>query len=436
MNEDLIARSLKHLWNPCSQMKDFAIQPPLSIRSAKGCYLELTSGERLIDAIASWWCKSLGHAEPRLQAALIKQMHQFEHVMLGNTTNATIVALSEKLASLTQGLDKVFYAADGSCAVEIAVKMSLHAKQLLGQSQRQTFMALTNSYHGETCLALSLSDLGLYRQPYQSLLTPCYFLTDIPYVTGKDDPLWQDCSTHWDAIERQLNAHCQQLCAIIIEPIVQGAGQMRIYSQDFLQRLSRWAKQHDVYLIADEIMTGLGRTGLPLACQHADIEPDFLCLSKGLTGGFLPLSAMLTSTAIYDLFYDDYASGKAFLHSHTHSGNALAAAVALETLTILESDGIYTKMPALESQLRERMHHVAAATGKITHIRAIGGIVAADLVPNPAIPRLGYHVFQAALRHGALLRPLGNTLYWLPPLTIDDETLERLENITISALDY
>ena len=431
---DLVTRDLEYLWHPCSQMQDYEKFLPLHVVNAHGPYLELADGRLIIDAISSWWCKALGHGHPRLKDALIKQIHSFEHVILANTTNTTIVDLSEKLASLTKTLKKVFYASDGSSAIEIALKMSLHARQIQGQPQRNRYVALTNGYHGETLFALSVSDLGLYKQPYQNIVVDTLFIRDLPYVSGIDDPLWQDCGDYWWRIEAQLNQHADTITAIIIEPVVQGVGGMLIYSQDFLCRLRMWAHAHDIHLIADEIMTGLGRTGTALACNHAGIEPDFLCLGKGLTGGFLPLSAVLMTPTIYDLFYADYALGRSFLHSHTFSGNALAASVALECLQVLEEENIYARVQTNASYMRTLMQQLADETGKLTNVRGIGAIVAADLVVTNQQDRIGYQVYQHAVKYGALLRPLGNTICWLPPLNINNSVLTELQTITRRAI--
>ncbi|MBS0358975.1 MAG: adenosylmethionine--8-amino-7-oxononanoate transaminase [Proteobacteria bacterium] len=429
---NLIKRDLNHNWHPCMQMKDFETFPPLSIKSAEGSYLTLTNGQKLIDANSSWWCKSLGHGHPKLKSALLKQAEQFEHVMFGNTTNETIIALSEKLAELSPNLNKVFYASEGSCAVEIALKMSLHANYLQGQSHRTKFMALKNGYHGETCLALSASDLGLYRKAYESILQPVSFIDHIPYVLSTEDPLWEDCSTHWPKIEEHLNQHSKTLSAIILEPIVQGAGNMKIYSKDFLIRLRQWTTENHIHLIADEIMTGFGRTGYALACEHATIEPDFICLGKGLTAGWLPMSAVLTSQNIYDIFYDDYATHKAFLHSHTHSGNALAAAIALECFKITEEENIYASVQKNSEYLYKNMQQVAEKTRLLQNVRYIGFIAAADLMIE--VPRAGYEIYKNAIPLGAFLRPLGNTIYWLPPLNTSLSTLDELTDITIRAI--
>lgn len=434
---NLIHDDLHYVWHPCDQMKDYVDFPPLVIESAQGPYLKLNDGRLVIDAISSWWCKSFGHNEPRLKAALLKQAERFEHVLLANTTNDVIIALSKKLCQLT-GLGKAFYACDGSSAVEIALKMSLHAQQIQGHAERTTFAALANSYHGETALTMSVSDLGLYKKPYSPLLySDVKFIDHIPYVNSSADPRWDNCANEWPAILEQLTACEKTLCAIIVEPLLQGAGGMKIYSMDLLRRLRQWSQDHGVHLICDEILTGLGRTGLPLASQYAQIIPDFVCLGKGLTAGWLPFSAVVTSNTIYDYFYDDHETGKAFLHSHTHSGNSLAAAVALETLHLLEHDRIYDQVSTLSQHLLHGMLDVAETTKKLKNVRALGAVVAADLtIPKGITPkRLSLQIFKEAARQGALLRPLGDTLYWLPPLNSDAALIEKLRDITRMSLD-
>lgn len=423
-----------HTWHPCTQMKDHEFLAPLEVVSASGCYIRLADGRQIFDAISSWWCKSLGHGHPRLRAALTRQMNQFEHVMLAGTTNNVIRSLSEKLSQLSPTLNKVFYAGDGSCAVEVAMKMSLHARKISGDSKRNQFLALANGYHGETVGTLSVSDVGIYRDPYTDMMFAADFITPIPYVSGEGDPLWHDCSLYWQRILPQLEQQQATLTAIIVEPIVQGAGGMKIYSQDFLRRLRQWTAQHDVHFIADEIMTGFGRTGKMLACEHAEIAPDFLCLSKGMTSGWLPLSATLTTQKIYDYFYDDYETGKSFLHSHTYSGNALAASVALETLNIIERDGLLARAQEMGNQMRTLMQQVATATNRLTNIRGIGAMVAADMTGVEAGRRISVELFREASNNGLFLRPLGNTIYWLPPLIANENDLLRMAEITTQSL--
>lgn len=435
--KSLIDRDLRHIWHPCSQMKDYESFQPISIERAEGSRLYLKDGTDIIDAISSWWCKSLGHGHPRLRSALQRQMTKFEHVILANTTNDTIVQLSEKLARLTPNLDKVFYGGDGSTAVEIAVKMSLQSRLLRGQFQKTRFAALENGYHGETVMTLALGDLGIYKSDYEALMPPVEMLHSLPYISGPNDPGFKSADAAWPAIETQLNRMKDNLTAIVLEPVLQGAGGMIIYSPDILRKLRHWTHENDVHLIADEIMTGFGRTGTALACDHAGIEPDFVCISKGLTAGWLAMSAVLTSTEMYNLFYDDYAKRKSFLHSNTFAGNALAAAVAVEALNEYEDKRIFEQVAKTHTEYRDRMQTLADETGILKNLRGIGALMAADLVlpADLETKRMGFELFQIAVKKGLLLRPLANTIYWLPPLNMNAVDREVLMERTRSALN-
>lgn len=431
-NTSLIQRDLQHIWHPCSHMKDFEQSPPFVIQSAKGSYLYTDKGP-VIDAISSWWCKSLGHGHPAVISAIKAQLDRFEHVISANTTHPLIVELAEELHDIS-GKQHVFFASDGSSAVEIAMKLALHATQLKGSPHRNQFIALKSGYHGETLGTLSVSDLGRFKKPFESFGVDCHFLQSIPYVASQDDPLWQSCDLHWPMVLQELEAVKSTICALLVEPIVQGAGGMHCYSADFLRKLATWAKDNDIYLIADEIMTGMGRTGKWLACDHANIEPDMICLSKGLTSGSLPLSCVLIDHAIYKLFYHDFDQGKSFLHSHTYSGNPLAVAAALATIRTMREEGINQQAEELGTCMRRYFNDIATQTGKITNIRSIGALVAGDLTES-LHPRIGHLIAQHALKRGALLRPIGNTLYWLPPLTTDHHTIEKLSDITLHSIN-
>ena len=253
---ELLTLDHQHVWHPCSQMKDYESFKPLPVAKAQGCYIHLSDGTKIIDAISSWWCKLLGHGHPRLKQALINQSEKFEHVLLANTTNETIVLLTKQLSTLLPTLDKVCYASDGSCAIEIAIKMSIQARQILGEYQRTKFITLANSYHGETIGALSVSNIDRYRNIFKPILFQPCVLSSIPYVSTTNDPLWNDCSIYWTEIEKKLSEYASTTTALIVEPIVQAAGGMKIYSKDFLYRLRKWTKENNIYLIADEIMTG------------------------------------------------------------------------------------------------------------------------------------------------------------------------------------
>lgn len=430
-NSQLLKNDRKYIWHPCTQMKDFEQYPPLIVERAQGSYLYTDRGP-IIDAISSWWCKSLGHGHPAVISAIQEQLTRFEHTMGADTTYPQMVELGEYLAEIS-GLQHVFFASDGASAVEIAMKLALHASKLQGYTKRTSFIALKNSYHGETLATLSISDLGLYKKPYAEVGLNCHFLQTIPYIANKDQHLWHNCEHEWPKIKNELETMKENACAIIVEPIVQGAGGMRCYSADFLSKLAAWAKANNIYLIADEIMTGMGRTGKWLACQHGNVRPDMVCLSKGLTAGAVPLSCVLIDNPIFNLFYHDYAEGKSFLHSHTYSGNPLAVCAALATVKTMHSEGILQQTSELSECMYKHFSEIAAQSGKIHNVRSIGGIVAGDLETH-ALPRIGYHIHQEALKRGALLRPLGNTLYWLPPLTTKPEIIEKLAEITLNSI--
>ncbi|KTD36292.1 adenosylmethionine-8-amino-7-oxononanoate aminotransferase [Legionella nautarum] len=427
----LIERDLNHIWHPCSQMKDFQQCPPLIVNHAQGSYLYTDKGP-IIDAISSWWCKSLGHGHPAVIAALKEQLDSFEHIISAHTTHSALVEFGEKMAEISK-LQHVFFASDGSSAVEIAMKLALHANQLKGRPQRNEFISLQNSYHGETFATMSVSDLGIFKKPYEGYGVQCHFLKPLPYVSSKNDPLWKDSGEYWPTILEQLEKIKHSICAIIVEPIVQGSNGMRCYSADFLKKLAHWAKQHEIYFIADEIMTGLGRTGKWFACEHAEVKPDLICLSKGLTSGSIPFSCVLVDHPIYELFYDDYEKGKTFMHSHTYGGNALAISAALATLNVMETEKLIERAQQLSQIMQQQFHELASITGKLTNIRSVGAIVAADLV-DCGTKRTGFQLYQEALELGALLRPLGNTLYWFPPLNIENKTIEKLAEITLNSI--
>ncbi|MDF1759287.1 MAG: adenosylmethionine--8-amino-7-oxononanoate transaminase [Coxiellaceae bacterium] len=413
------------VWHPCSNNSQS--KPALTVASASGCYLQAEDGRQVLDAISSWWCKPLGHGNAALRQALVNQANQLEHTLLGDVTHPQIERLSENLLALAPHLSKAFYASDGACAVEIAIKMSVQSRRVNGDTQRTQLIALKNSYHGETCGALAVTQTSAFRQGFESLLMPCEFIHNMPYCSGPDDILWHDAELAWRQTEKQLQPLVNTATALVIEPIVQGAGGMRIYSADFLQRLVSWAQANNIYVIADEIMTGLGRTGKWLASDYADIKPDFVCMGKAVTGGWLPMSVVLTSDTIFDALSTNQND---FVHSHTFSGNPLAAAVANTALTEMKRIDICQRAQQLQPLLRDGMQQVAEETKRLTNVRAIGGIVAADFVDDYSVENFA----ARALEQNVLLRPLGRTLYWLPPLTITANEIESLVSATKSSI--
>ncbi len=426
----------EYYWRPCASAKIMEENSLIFVKSALGSYIEGMDGHRLIDGISSWWCKSLGHNHPRLKEALLQQANQFEHVIGASTIHEPIMELSKLLVTLNPGMGKVFYTGDGSSAVEVALKMSLHSHFNQGNTKKKNFLSLANGYHGETFGALSVTQTGHFKKGYASLLFKCLPINGIPYVNSTQDHLWQNCEEYWNNIQDYLEKHHHTITALILEPIVQGAGNMKIYSQDFLRRLRIWTKKYDIHLIADEIMTGIGRTGKMFACEHAKITPDFMCLSKGLTSGWLPFSAVLVTNEIYNCFYDKVGEDNVFYHSHTYSGNALGAALALETLKIMKDGFAWDDFKEKTTYLLQSLQEVADETKTLSNVRGIGMIAAADINKNLYSSDKMKNMIRFALQNGALLRPLGRTVYWLPPLNIEKHTIDELKEATKNALVY
>ena len=436
-NKTLASRDLSVLWHPCSQMKDHEKSPLIPIKKGQGVWLEDFDGNRYLDAISSWWVNLFGHANPYINAALKDQLDSLEHVIFAGFTHESAIKLAEQLVDLSPvGLDRCFYADNGSAAVEVALKMSFHYWRNKGQSQKTKFITLENSYHGETLGALAVGNVALYKETYAPLLM------DVITVPGPDcynrdaGESWADYSTRRFALmEQVLQQHSDDCCAVIIEPLVQCAGSMRMYDPIYLSLLRAACDKYQVHLIADEIAVGFGRTGTLFACEQAAITPDFMCLSKGLTGGYLPLSAVLTTDNIYQAFYDDYQNLTAFLHSHSYTGNALACRAGLATLEIFQ------QQPIIENnkQLAVTLSKVAARFHEhpnVAEVRQTGLILAIELVKNkqtrepfPWQERRGQKVYQYALSKGVLLRPLGNVIYFMPPYIITAEQLELLADV-------
>lgn len=441
-NRTWMTRDLKALWHPCTQMKDHEHYPLIPVRRGEGVWLEDMAGQRYLDAISSWWVNIVGHANPRINAKIQAQMNSLEHVILSGFTHAPVIELSERLCALTpEGLGHCFYGDSGSAAIEIALKMSLHYWRNSGRPEKRRFLTLTNGYHGETVGALSVSDLGLYAAPYESLLFDVIKVPS-PDCFGLPREQWDEHAARmFTHMETAVAQHAHELAAVILEPLVQCAGGMRMYPPRYLTQLRALCDHYDVQLIVDEIAVGFGRTGTLFACEQAGIRPDYLCLSKALTGGYLPLSVVLTTDHIYAAFYDDYTTMKAFLHSHSYTGNALACSAALATLEIVTEDDVI----AGNRQRAERMALAAEAFRTHPHVgdvRQTGMIVAiemvkdkASLTPFPFGERRGMRAYETALRHGVLLRPLGNVLYWMPPYVISDSEIDQLAEVTALALD-
>ncbi len=433
-NTDWARRDLAVLWHPCTQMKDHEQLPLIPIKRGAGVWLEDYDGKRYLDAISSWWVNLFGHCNPRINAALRAQLEQLEHVLLAGFTHEPAILLSERLVQLApRGLTRCFYGDNGSVAVEIALKMSYHYWRNLGQTKKTRFITLTNGYHGETLGALSVGNVALYKETYAPLLMQTISVASPDCFDREPGTSCADYSKRMFAhMEHTLEQHSRETCAVIIEPLVQCAGGMRMYDPVYLTMLREACDRHGVHLIADEIAVGFGRTGTMFACEQAAITPDFLCLGKGLTGGYLPLSAVLTTEKVYQAFYDDYPTRKAFLHSHSYTGNALACRAALATLDIFEQDNVLENNRMLAKVMHDAARHFADHP-HIAEVRQQGMILAIEMVQNKASriaypwqERRGLRACQHALTQGMLLRPLGDVIYFMPPYVITPDEIQLL----------
>ncbi|MGA9333152.1 MAG: adenosylmethionine--8-amino-7-oxononanoate transaminase [Rudaea sp.] len=431
-NTELRARDLATLWHPCTQMHDHERVPLIPIARGEGAWLIDHNGKRYLDAVSSWWTNIFGHANPRIGAALKDQVERLEHVIFAGFSHEPAIELAEELLRVAPpGLARVFYADNGSSAVEVALKMSFHYWRNAGQSAKTRFVALTGSYHGETLGALSVTDVPLYRSTYAALLLEPIFVNSPDCFRREPGQSWELHSRAKLADMRAaLQDHAHEICAVIVEPLVQCAGGMRMYHPAYLSGLRDLCNEFDVHLIADEIAVGFGRTGTLFACEQAAITPDFLCLSKGLTGGFLPLSAVLTTADVYAAFYAEYTSGKAFLHSHSYTGNPLACRAALETLAIFRGEPVLQRNRRLADHLAQKLAPLADHPN-VAEVRQTGFIAAIELVRDkatravyPAAERRGLRVYLDALHKGVLLRPLGNVIYLMPPYVVTEDELD------------
>ena len=427
-NHTLMQRDLDVIWHPCTRMKDHETLPLIPVKSGKGIYLYDFEGNSYIDAISSWWVNLFGHANPHINAKIKAQLESLEHVLLAGFTHEPAVELAHKLVDITPStLKKVFYVDNGSSAVEAALKMSYHYHRNRGK-RKPLFLSLTNSYHGETIGALSVGDVAPYKETYEPLL-----------IANKQVPVPVDQSPEaakeaLRALEAVLKESGEEIAALIVEPLIQGAGGMHMYHPDYLKGARVLTQKFGVHLIADEIMTGFGRTGKMFACEHAGISPDFMTLSKGLTGGYLPLSVVMTTDEVYRAFYCDYNDNKAFLHSHSYTGNPLACAAALASLEIFEKENVLcenTKKSAYIAQKLQRFDQLE----NVSETRQQGMVAAVELSGYDPKERIGLKIYRYGLEHGVLLRPLGNVIYFMPPYVITYQEIDTMMDIAYHGIE-
>jgi adenosylmethionine-8-amino-7-oxononanoate aminotransferase len=431
-NRELVQRSRSAVWHPCTQMKHHERFPLVPVQRAEGVWLYDFAGHRVLDAISSWWVNLLGHCNPRINAALHEQLEILEHVLLAGFTHEPAVLLAERLSELAPGkLGHCFFGSDGASAVEIALKMSFHYWRNAGQPEKTRFVMLEHGYHGETIGALAVTDLPLYRDTYGSLLCETIRVPTPDARRAASGESAEAFATRCaQALDCVLEGDGESIAALILEPLVQCAAGMAMYEPIYLKLARESCDRHAVHLIADEIAVGFGRTGTLFACEQAPIAPDFLCLSKGLSGGYLPLSVVMTTDAIYAAFYDDDLA-RGFLHSHSYSGNPLACRAALATLDILRDDHVLATN-AHKAAHFARADEALRSHPRVRNFRHRGMIWAFEVVD--ADPSFGRRLFEAAFAEGVLLRPIGSTVYFMPPYVISEQEIDFLLEATLRAL--
>jgi len=422
-NSEVVMRDLKHIWHPCTQMKDHEILPLVPIKSAKGVWLEDFEGNRYIDSISSWWVNLFGHSNSYISKKLSEQANTLEHVLLAGFTHEPAVNLAERLSKIVPGnLNKVFFADNGSSAIEVALKMSYHAHLNNGES-RPLFLSLTNSYHGETIGALSVGDVELYKKTYEPILIRS-IQTPVP-----EDQSEESAYKAAQNLEEILKVHGNKISAMIVEPLVQCAGYMHMYHPLYLKLAVELCKSYNIHFIADEIAVGFGRTGTMFACEQAGIVPDFMCLSKGLTGGYMPLAVVLTNDEIYSTFYCDYLEYKAFLHSHSYTGNPLGCSCANAVLDIFENEDVLEENRKKASWMEELLKPFESLEN-VKEVRQTGMIAAIELKGYKPEERVNLKIFEFCLKNSVFVRPLGHVVYFMPPYIITyDEMYKMIETV-------
>jgi adenosylmethionine-8-amino-7-oxononanoate aminotransferase len=441
---DLQKRDLRYIWHPCSQMKDYEDFPPVVIERGQGAYLYDTGGKAYLDAVSSWWVNLFGHCNPRINQAINDQLERLEHVIFANFSHRPAVELAERIIELApEGLNKVFFADNGSSAVEVALKLSFQYHQQTGQEKKTKFLAIAGAYHGETLGALAVGGIGLYNEIYHPILLTTHKVQGPDCFRCRYGRQREDCEAEcFEMMEKKVGRTGGELAGIIIEPLIQAAAGMRIYPAVYLKKLRELCTGYRIHLIADEIAVGFGRTGRMFACEHAAISPDIMCLSKGLTAGYLPLSLTLTTDLIYDAFYDDYLKNKAFLHSHSYTGNPVSCAVACESLNIFRDEHVIEANRRKAGIIREIAEALAAKHPYIGEYRQLGMVGALEIVADKRSKksfeperRVGYHIYRIALEKGVLLRPLGDVIYFMPPYIVNETDIEKMVGTAFESIN-
>lgn len=441
--EELIKKDFDNIWHPFTQMKDFETDKPVVIERGKGIYVWDMQGNKYIDAVASWWVNTLGHSNDRLNKTLCAQAEKIEHVLFAGFTHKPAIELAEKLVELSpEPLKKVFFSDNGSTAVEVSVKMAYQYWVQVGHPEKSKFIAIKNSYHGDTLGAVSIGGCGLYHGLYGPLLFEVY-QSPSPYCyrcpMGKTQgECGFECAYE---IEEILKKDAQNIAAMVVEPMIQGAGGMMVYPAEYLKIVRELCDKYNILLIDDEVAMGFWRTGKFVACQHAGISPDIMCLAKGITAGYMPLAVTLCTQKIYDAFYDDYEKTKTFYHGHSFTANPLACAVAVENLKIFEEEKIAEKiLPKIECLKNglEKFKNLKNV-GDVRHLGMIGVV---EIVKDKSTKepfefdkRIEREIYKQGLKNGIIMRPLGNVFYFMPPYVITEEEISEMLDIAYKTIE-
>ncbi len=424
---ELRQRDIRYLWHPYTEITAFeASQFPIVDR-ANRCSLFDIEGRELLDGISSWWCVNLGHSHPRLVRAIQEQAQHLQHTLLGGMSHPKAIALAERLARLAPGgLGHVLFASDGTSAIEAALKIALQYWVNLGESGRTSFIALEGGYHGDSLGAVGVGYVEAFHRPFAPVIRPA-FRAPSPHCNQCPFGLKPErCSIEcFEPMAKLIGDHHRECAAVIVEPLCQAAGGMRIYPEEYLRRLRAACSEHGLLLIADEIAVGLGRTGAVFACERAGIAPDLMTLGKGLTGGLLPMSATLATDAVYDAFRADGERTRTFFHGHTFCGNPITSALALAALEVYEEERVLEKLPPRARQLDGGMRRVAEALHG-SPVRSLGMISAVELDEKAGGAARAKRIARRAVELGLFIRPLGDTIYLWPPLICSEDELGRM----------
>lgn len=440
----------RHIWHPFTQMKDYAAHTPPSIVRGEGIFLFDAQGNRYYDTISSWWTNLLGHCHPELSATIAEQAARLEHVNFSGFTHPYAAGLVQRIVDLLPApLTRAFFSDDGSTAVEVALKMAFQYWQNRGVTTKTRFVQLRDAYHGDTLGAVSVGGVSLYHELYKPLMFATH-TADAPHCNvcphrrsawtydAEDTGCTYEC---FASMEEIIATHHKEIAAVILEPILQGAGGMHIYPAEYLRKVRALCDAYDVLLICDEVATGFGRTGRMFACEHAGIAPDIICLSKGITGGTMPLALTVATEAIYDAFYDDWQSMKTFFHGHSYTAHPLACAVAETCLTVLARENLPESAQPVMSYFHEKLREFTqyAWVGDVRYRGVVGAI---DIVqdrathtPLPPTARLSWVLHRAGLAQGVVLRPLGEMVYWFLPLTVTRDDIDEILRRSLAAIN-